>query len=295
MAGALEFVFWDVQHGSACYIKTPNDRHIVVDLGIGSYGSNKRFSPLYHLHSNYGVKQLDLAIITHPHRDHLDDIDNLVALNPLSLKRPKYLTRQQLIDGNKKDDSEIVESYLRLSGSYTQTPKPGSSADIYANAQWGGVKISFHASPTCNTNNLNNHSIVSIFEYAGSKIMIPGDNETVSWNVLLENQSFLQAAKNTNILVAPHHGRESGHCSELFDAIGKPNLTIISDGPFCDTSATSNYGNQTRGWLVHYPDGTNEERWCVTTRCDGVIRVKAYTETDNKNYLIVNVQKGSGS
>ncbi|ODS37411.1 MAG: hypothetical protein A7316_09440 [Candidatus Altiarchaeales archaeon WOR_SM1_86-2] len=32
----LEIVFWDVQHGSATYIKTPNGKHIVQDLGTGS-------------------------------------------------------------------------------------------------------------------------------------------------------------------------------------------------------------------------------------------------------------------
>jgi hypothetical protein len=45
-------------------------------------------------------------------------------------------------------------------------------------------------------------------------------------------------------------------------------MTSSEADPFCDTSATSNYGKQTRGWLVHYPDGTEEERLCVTTRCD---------------------------
>jgi len=26
------FVFWDVQHGNAAYVSTPNDQRIVVDL-----------------------------------------------------------------------------------------------------------------------------------------------------------------------------------------------------------------------------------------------------------------------
>ncbi len=53
-------VFWDVQHGHAAYIKTPNGRHIVVDLGTGKYsGNNAEFSPLLHLKNNYGVDRLD--------------------------------------------------------------------------------------------------------------------------------------------------------------------------------------------------------------------------------------------
>jgi len=43
-------VFWDVQHGHATYIKTPNNRHIIVDLGTGDYsGNNLEFSPLRQL------------------------------------------------------------------------------------------------------------------------------------------------------------------------------------------------------------------------------------------------------
>lgn len=63
----LTLVLWDVQHGSATYIKTPAGQHIVHGLGIGSYGSGSAdFSPLMHLKRSYGVTQLDAVIITHP-------------------------------------------------------------------------------------------------------------------------------------------------------------------------------------------------------------------------------------
>jgi competence protein ComEC len=43
----VEIIIWDVQHGSAAYIKSPNGKHIVVDAGLGSYeNSDKSFSPL---------------------------------------------------------------------------------------------------------------------------------------------------------------------------------------------------------------------------------------------------------
>lgn len=289
----LEFTFWDVQHGSACYVKTPNGRHIVVDLGTGSYSTDKEFSPLLHLKHKYKVNQLDYVVITHPHRDHIDDIGNFDALSPAVFHRPKYLTRDQILAGNRKVDTEKVDAYLHVSDRYDGTIETNSSAH-HANAKnWGGTKISFHRTPGCNTNNLNNHSIVTVFEYAKSKIVIPGDNEPDSWKTLIEDQSFVEAAKGVDILLAPHHGRKSGYCAELFDAIGRPRLTVISDGRFCDTSATGSYGNQSTGWLVHYPDASSEERLCVTTRNDGVIRVRAYIGEDNKPYLIVSAQKGS--
>ena len=88
--GELTCLFWDVQHGSAAYINTPANEHLVIDLGVGSYQqANLQFSPLLHLKHHYGVQQLDGVVITHPHRDHLDDIGNFDALSPRVLVRPK--------------------------------------------------------------------------------------------------------------------------------------------------------------------------------------------------------------
>ena len=52
----LKIIVWDVQHGSAVYIKTPTAKHIVQDLGTGSYkGGTREFSPLLHLRDRWGV------------------------------------------------------------------------------------------------------------------------------------------------------------------------------------------------------------------------------------------------
>ncbi len=125
----LQFVMWDVQHGHATYIKTPNGRHMVIDLGIGSYAQNAVFSPLWHLKKNYGVQQLDYAVITHPHRDHIDDIFNFDQLNPITLHRPNHLTAAQILEGNKKDESAEVKEYLKVSARYNMGIQAGSSSD----------------------------------------------------------------------------------------------------------------------------------------------------------------------
>lgn len=288
----LQFVFWDVQHGSASYIKTPNGRHMVIDLGTGSYSENKEFSPLMHLKKKYGVGQLDYVVITHPHRDHIDDIFNLPKLDPLVLRKP-VLTDAEIIAGNKREDNVTINEYIAVTKQFTERVEPGSEFDPTTPERWGNVKMSFHRSYGCSTKNLNNQSIVTVFEYANSKIMIPGDNEAESWNELIKDSRFLSAAKGLDVLIAPHHGRQAGYSPELFEAIGKPYITVISDGPYQDTSATSSYGNQSKGWRVYYPDDSYEERYCVTTRQSGVVRVKAYFAQDGTRRLNVFVQKGS--
>jgi len=290
----LEFVIWDVQHGHATYINMPNGRHMIIDLGIGTYGQSAPFSPLLHLKNKYRVHHLDYMVITHPHRDHIDDIFNFDELPPDVLRKP-VLTDSEVLEGNKKEDSAKVNAYLKVCARYNSKVQPGSASDETASNQWGGVKISSFTSYACPTTNLNNLSIVTIFEYAGSKIMIPGDNEAESWKELIKDDRFCAAAKNLDVLLAPHHGRKAGYCPELFEVIGKVNITIISDGPEGETSVTSSYGNQSKGWRVYYPDGSSQpDRKCVTTRKDGVVRVKAYyASEDGLPRLNVYVHKGT--
>lgn len=280
----LEITFWDVQHGSASYIKTPNNTHIVHDLGTGAYGKNQAdFSPLLHLKNKYGVTKLDYVIITHPHRDHIDDIFNFYELHPATFLRPKHLTEEEIRQGNQPGDDEHIDKYLEINSDYCHPIPAGTSPTDQENN--GGVNIqSFHPT-SCSTSNLNNHSIVTIIEHATIKVLITGDNEPPSWNELLEKHSFRTAISGTDILLAPHHGRESAFHRDLFDYI-TPKLTIISDGP-SDSSAVSKYGEVTTGWEVHRRSGGLVKRKCVTTRSDGVIVVKIGRNYNNKPYLAV--------
>src|SRR3989339_421039 len=280
------FIFWDVKHGSAAYIQTPTGKKIALDLGTGSYGgSNDEFSPLLYLKNEYKIT-LDAVIITHPHSDHLYDIKNFDALSPKVLSRPKHLTEQEIRDGNRSDDKEIIDKYWDIHMRYNDPVSDLVNPLLPTNN--GGVEIKHFVPSSCATSNLNNHSMVTIISCASSKILIPGDNEPASWDELLKQDSFKSAIKDTDILVAPHHGRDSGFSASLFEHIN-PYLTIISDGRFCDTSATGRYSNKTRGWKGNKRNGEKEERKCVTTRNDGAILVKFGRNQDNTPFMSVNI------
>jgi len=283
----VKFVFWDVQHGSAAYIATPAGQHIVVDLGSGSYGeSDLEFSPLLHLKSKWRIGRLDGVIITHPHRDHLDDIFHFDALSPRTLVRPGHLSEDAIRAGNRTADKDVIDKYLEISQRYSSPVGPGE--DPFDANNNGRVKFERFTPLSSPTSNLNNHSIVTVISHAQSKMIVPGDNEPASWDELLQRNDFLSAIKGTDILVASHHGRESGFSSALFEHI-KPYLTIVSDGRFCDTSATDRYAQKTRGWTVHKRSGGKEERKCVTTRSDGVIVVKFGENADGTPFIEVTI------
>lgn len=280
----LTIVIWDVQHGNAVHIKTPASKHIVQDLGTGSYkGTGRDFSPLLHLKHKYGIDQLDEVIITHPHADHLDDIVNFDRLSPRLLYRPNHLTKDEIWAGNQNANPDIIKKYLEINDRYNLPLS--DEADPNRPSNNGGVNIRFFVSRSCSRSNLNNHSLVTVISYETCKVLIPGDNESPSWNELLKTGDFIEAISGTGILVAPHHGRDAGFCSDIFNYF-KPKLTVISDGRFGDTSATSRYDQVTEGWLVHRRNGQNVERKCVTTRADGVINIDIYRDQVDRRTVI---------
>jgi competence protein ComEC len=285
MSEKLKIIVWDFQHGNAIYINTPGGKDFVIDLGTGSYGNNQEFSPLLHLKNNWSVSYLDGVIMTHPHTDHIDDIFNFDTLDPRILWRPRHLDEDDIRAGNRSEDKETIDKYIEINDRYTGKVNP--ETDPFEADNNGGARFDIFIPQSCATSNLNNHSVVAVITCAGSKIIIPGDNEPPSWNELLESPVFVSAISGTNILVAPHHGRQSGFSSELFKHIS-PYLTIISDGP-SDTTASDKYSNNSSGWTVHKRNSGKEERKCVTTRNDGVIEVDFGKNDDGGSYIQVTI------
>ena len=279
-------VFWDVQHGHALYVGT-DTRNIVFDLGTGSYvSSDNEFSPLLHLKSKYGINQLDGVVITHPHSDHLYDIGNFDTLAPKVLYRPQHLTEEEIRKANVAADKQYIDKYLEINQRYS-SPIPEAD-DPFIETNNGDVKFQFFIPRNSARSNINNHSVVTVISHASSKAIIPGDNESPSWNELLEDDTFKTAISGADILLASHHGREAGYSQALFEHI-LPYLTIVSDGAETDTSATDRYSKKSRGWEVHKRDGTTEDRKCLTTRNDGVIVVKFGINEDKRPFIDVRI------
>ena len=179
------------------------------------------------------------------------------------LRNPKHLTRNDIISPKTaKTDIPLSGKYIEFSNKYTsnvlETINDPTNPENY-----GGLKIQTFSTPNCATCNLNNQSIISVFSYANSKIVIAGDNKSPSYNELFKDVSFKNAIKDADILVAYHHGRASGYHNELVKLV-KPKLTIISDSSKKDTSVVSDYGSISSGWTVFSrKDGFYKEEYFI--------------------------------
>lgn len=275
MIDSLKFIFWDVQHGSAVYIKMPNNGPTaIIDLGRGLPNQREKpFSPVTHLKNRYGLKKIDLLVLTHPHRDHIEDIlitkelpiDQVVM--PFHLSKKDYFTNRI-----RTSDIPIFNAYHELSNQFSWKDK----------IQFGDVNLSFFCHKEAGRSRMNDHSVVTIIQYLGFKVVLMGDNESPSQKALLSNQQFLNTSSDCDLLLAPHHGRQDGYYKPMLLHL-KPKLTIVSDTRPGLTTSRYRYSALTKGLEVK-SGLIRKTRKVLSTNKDGLIRVSIGTY-DNRPHI----------
>lgn len=219
-------------------------------------------------------------IITHPHLDHIDDILHFDVNSPTTLRSVKAITNEEVMEGVRDCDKPKFRKHCQINDLYCSPVS--STTDPSDPDNYGGLSINTFDTSICGKDNFNNFSIITVFQLAGCKIVVCGDNETESLDILMRSDSFKEAVKNADVLVAPHHGRESGY-HEGFVSLVSPYVTIISDTSKSDASAVEKYRDKSSGWSVWNTNGGSKKRYCLTTRSDGNIRV-TFGESDDPRY-----------
>lgn len=265
-APKVEIITWDVQHGDAILIKTPNDKVIVIDLGIGSFQSeNERFSPLNHLLIKYGISKINCLLITHPHKDHIEDIESLRHFKVDRVITPKHIPKSQIGRNALPKTKQLYKEYKKLL----------SRSFLPARALvFDELKLKVFSPQSSPLNNLNNHSLVIVMTFGNLKFIVTGDNEHDSLNELMKDKNFCRYIDDAHVLWAPHHGRESAFHYNFVKRVN-PLFTIISDDKNVRTSAAKKYSGMSEGEFVTSKSVGDVHRKLLSTRKDGVIRINA--------------------
>ena len=253
---------WDVELGLAIHIKAPNDKYIVIDLG-----SKKDFSPLKQLEGC----DVGYMVITHPHLDHISDISNIQLAKPKILERCHAYSRNELLEDVRECDRKTFIQYCDLVERYTYPVSESESPE--SGIPFGGLTVKVFRTNVCDKKNMNNFSSIVVLEYCQTKIVVCGDNETESFQELMKQEDFQQGVSGADILVAPHHGRESAYYEEFMKLVA-PRLTVISDTTKSETSAVDKYTRASSGLSVfNCSNRAFENRKCLTTRNDGNLQI----------------------
>jgi beta-lactamase superfamily II metal-dependent hydrolase len=282
----MKVTVFNVEHGACSFITTPNGHAVMIDAGC-----TQGFSPIHYLvprdlktATKWENRALTELIITHPHEDHINDIETIKQASP-----PALLLRQRYnwedVKVSEDGEYEKLDIYAAWQNTYNGTPVtlPVYGMDI----KWFCLTPD-EAKKIDEAKFINNSSMVVVATVTGTKgdkftekFLFGGDVETAGWEALLaKNNGFKEAVKNTDFFIPSHHGHKSGFSQALFDAMGKsPILNIVSIHNN-DEHIDEHYK------LEGYASGTKingETRRQLTTRCDGTITIHV---TDEGKYWV---------
>jgi competence protein ComEC len=203
LSAPLTITFVDVGEGEAIFIR--NGEHTaLVDSGNAMTGS--RLQPFLH---SQGVSKLDMALITHPHLDHMSGIFHLL---------PGFELGKRYDNGQALPAGEIFRWYQTFfrTGNY-QVLATGDEL-LLQDAQ-----LTVLNSTLDGRTNLNQNSLVLRITHGEITILLMGDADTTVEQDLLEQGVGLKA----QLLKIGHHGSIYSSSTAFLDAVA-PDYAVIS-------------------------------------------------------------------
>lgn len=298
----MEIIVFDVGNASCNYICSPNKYAMMIDCGSSCDKTNpvdiiKYWNTIESLKCkpfctiNGKTYPLALLHITHPDNDHVRNADRVYKeLTPYLLCRTY---------SEKFDDSETIdESYKKkLDLEYRgDNPEPVNWGFDYECTFSIPIEI-VKSDHSLKDKVRNNSSIIRYIRYKGVRLLFTGDLETPGWDWLANNNPLfsLLMKQGIDVLIAPHHGHDSGFPKALFDLTGNVRTIILSK----DTEASkegsdvySGYSNYANGVLYYNAnDKRNYYGKVLTTRSNGNI----YITVDTDGHMYISTDKASSN
>lgn len=278
---SMDVNIFNVGRGLCVAIRTPNNYLIMIDCG-----RSEDFSPvrdcLYlnrQYYTTYKDHYLTELIITHPHLDHLADIENITEfLSPGIIWRRKNLKWNHVISGG-SGQTEVMNHYKEnyMPPRYDEeVTDPDWGNGFYHQAYCLSLEKLNEISPDDN-DYVNNSSFVTVVKYKGYTFVFNGDILKEGLSALLRENSDLvsEIRDSVHFYLTPHHGHESGFSKEWFEKTGPTKIFNISSERRCkpgespaQTEIDSNYSDK------KYSLGGNKAgRYAISTKRDDHITI----------------------
>ncbi|WP_323671830.1 hypothetical protein [Candidatus Poriferisodalis multihospitum] len=219
--------------------------HIEMRGTLGNFGQKKHpVNPIEYMR-NHGMSSIFRYIQTHPDMDHMDgirhlfdqfrplnfwDTDNKKQLDSATWTSSPYDELDWKFYKNLRDSKPNVDP-RRLTllsgahGKYWNESDDGLGGD--------GITVLAPTQALVDDANekdddYNDCSYVLLYHTGSNKIVFGGDSHDATWeHILSEHESRVS---NIDVLIAPHHGRDSGRSYEFLDVL-KPTLTFFGNAP----------------------------------------------------------------
>jgi competence protein ComEC len=83
----------------------------------------------------------------------------------------------------------------------------------------------------CESEDCNDLSYVLLYRSDGYTFLFAGDSHDATWEHVL--RTYGEAVQDVDVLIAPHHGRDSGRSFAFLDVV-RPKLTLFGNAPSDD-------------------------------------------------------------
>ena len=205
----LSVHYIDVGQGDCIFIKSSSGTMLI---DAGEKGNDEKI--LSYLH-NQGVDTIDYLVATHPHSDHIGSMPKVIAgLEVKNVIIPKL----------SEINMPTTKGYENLLNSVKSSGAKVISAEAAKEYLMGDVSF-IVLSPSEQSKNFNNMSVVIKLSYKNTDFLFMGDAEQEIEQELIEKGYDISA----DVLKLGHHGSNTSS-TEMFLKSVKPNFAIISCG-----------------------------------------------------------------
>ena len=289
----MKIIVFDVGNASCNYICSPNKYAMMIDCGSSSEKQNPvdfikncnnsrdgLFKTKPFVTSEGKAYPLALLHITHPDDDHVRNAERVCKeLEPYLLCRTYTEKFDDAVSINKNYVQNLDKVYR---GSNPEPINWGFEENCTFSVPIETVKTD----PTLRNKVRNNSSIIRYVKYNGIRILFAGDLETAGWDWLAKNNASFKTLMKSglDVLVAPHHGHDSGFPKALFDLTGNVKTIILSK----DSEATKE-GTDVYTGYSNYADGVRY--YNVNDKCTYFGKVLT-TRSNGNIYLFIDPKYG---
>jgi len=213
----LDVTVMDVGEGLCVVTSTPSGKVMVMDCGTSSWRKNETVgeSAVAPYLRKLGKGRIDVAVLSHPHSDHVSGYSGLLEQTPASL----------VLDiGATEHASPLYRRFLRTvkkCGSTYRIAKRGQEIDM----KDGVILEILNPAPSTDYFDLNNRSIVLRIVYKNVAIILAADAEEPAETDILDSGLPVRA----QVLQVGHHGSEAGSSTRWLEEVN-PSMAVISCG-----------------------------------------------------------------
>ena len=210
--GKLEVTFIDVGQGDSILIKTPRGKFILVDGGGSDFsdpGTRKVLPYLYYR----GVRELYLAINTHPDTDHLQGLETVLKEIPA-----RYIAVPATIV-----EAEEYRNLRKIAEAEKIPVIPLSGGESVYTGEKLQIRVLHPMVEAKTLDDANEQSLVLDVRYDNFSALLTGDIGKETMQVLIEKLAPV------TVLKIPHHGSKNSLLPSFYEE-SKPQWSVISVG-----------------------------------------------------------------